>query len=427
MKIIYKTRQENLFQELINPNFKISRDYQILDQALSDDRIIKRISSDFPAVRQGRHRTAVEQTLRILVLKHQKQLSYRNLERQLTYDMEDRWLCKIDKGVPCFKTLQNQISCVGEDTIRNINAIVMERARSLKLTEGKRLRVDSTVTEMNIHYPTDASLIGDGIRMVGHLLGKEDLLPRGYRWVKAGLKRQMNLLRTVGRRNKEVATRIIHKVVSIGKKAIHQTRGLGDKIVQFKKQLLQRVIKQTEQVLNGCKQIKNRIVSLVEPTARVIRRGKSGKSAEFGKFVQIQEDEHFVTDWQVNDTKQDESYLIEALKRHRRIHKRLPREVATDRGYSSEENLKKLRAMGIQRIGIPKRGKCNKTEQKRQKEYWFKKSQRWRAGGEAKISWLKRKFGLNRSLNRGENGLGRWVGAGILANNLIVMAKMLAV
>ena len=182
MKTLFIKRQTNLFEQFANPQFKVSEDYQIIDQVLSDENIVLELSKDFPDTVTGRNRTPVEQTLRVLVLKRQRGLDYRSLERTLKVNLEDRWFCKVSgDNSPCFKTLQNQISQISEQAIKAINARVMSEARKRKLTKGKKMRVDSTVAEANIHYPTDSSLIIDSIKKINKTLTKLNIIPKSYR------------------------------------------------------------------------------------------------------------------------------------------------------------------------------------------------------------------------------------------------------
>ena len=425
MKILYTDRQLGIFEELLLSQSPISEEYKILDEVLSDRILVRELAKDLPKTVVGRNRMSAERILRILILRHQKQISYRQLERQLKYDIEDRWFCLINEKVPCFKTLQNQLALISEDTIKNINDCVLAKARAKKITQGKRLRVDSTVTEMNIHYPTDASLIQDGIRVIHRLIEKSGIKIFSLKKLKSKLKKPFAILRTIGRKNKEIREKMLLKIISIGEEVAAKTKAIKDKVIAKYHQLLRRVIKQGKQVVRGVTIIKDRIVSIFEPTARPIRRGKAGKSTEFGKVVQIQEDEIFVTNWQISATMNDEAFLSGAINKHKKLFQKAPEEVATDRGYWSPENFDLLKRVKVKHISLPKKGKLNPIEKQRQQNYHFKKLQRWRAGGEAKISWLKRKFGLRRCLDKGELGYGRWVGAGILANNMMVMAKLL--
>src|SRR3990172_6776146 len=165
MKILYTDRQLGIFEELLLSQSPISEEYKILDEVLSDRILVRELAKDLPKTVVGRNRMSAERILRILILRHQKQISYRELERQLKYDIEDRWFCLINEKVPCFKTLQNQLALIGEDTIKNINDYVLAKARAKKITQGKRLRVDSTVTD----------LIGDGIRVLHRLIEKSGI------------------------------------------------------------------------------------------------------------------------------------------------------------------------------------------------------------------------------------------------------------
>jgi len=92
--------------------------------------------------------------------------------------------------------------------------------------------------------------------------------------------------------------------------------------------------------------------------------------------------------------------------------------VAGDRGFYSQANEDWLHDNGVRQVSIPARGKISEARRAYQKQSWFKRLQRFRAGGEAKISLLKRKFGLRRSLMRGDAGVKIWVGQGIFIHNL---------
>ena len=118
MRVTYTNRQLSVFEEQILSQTSISEDCKILDSVLNDKTLVKELAKDLPQTFVGRHRTSAERILRILVLKHQKQLSYRALERQLKYDIEDRWFCLMNENVPCFKTLQNQLVLINEETIK---------------------------------------------------------------------------------------------------------------------------------------------------------------------------------------------------------------------------------------------------------------------------------------------------------------------
>ena len=426
MKTLFVARQTNLFEQFANPQFTISEDYQIIDQVLDNEEIVIELAKDFPDVATGRNRTPAEQTLRFLVLKHQRGLDYRTLERTLKVNLEDRWFCKINNDqVPCFKTLQNQISQISEKTIKAINNRVMQEAIKRKLTKGKKMRVDSTVTESNIHYPTDSSLITDGIKKITKILTKLNIIPKGYRAFKRKIRQQINIIRTIGRKNKEVREKAIKEIVKMGKTVINKVKHFKRISVKEIRKILEKIVEQTELVLQG-KKPEHRIVSIHDLDARPIVKGKANKPCEFGQEVQVQEDEHFITNWEINNQSSDTGFFSKAIDKHKELFHKPPDIAATDRGYWSPENKEYAEKAGVKDIAIPKKGKLNEEEKEFQNTIQFKKGQRFRAGGEAKISLLKRKYKLDRCKYQGSVGMARWVGGGILACNLITMARLIA-
>jgi len=426
MKVLFIERQTNVFEQFANPQFTVSEDYRIIDQVLENEEIIKELAKDFPDVLTGRNRTPVEQTLRFLVLKHQRALDYRSLERTLKVNLEDRWFCKISgSDVPCFKTLQNQISQISEETIKAINDRIMTEAKRLKLTKGKKMRVDSTVTESNIHYPTDSSLMVDGIKKINKTLHKLNIIPQGYRTFKRKIRQQINIIRTIGRKNKEVRQKAIREIVKMGKTVISKTKHFKRKSIKETRKILEKIIEQTELVLQGEKP-KDRIVSIYDVNARPIPKGKANKPCEFGREVQIQEDEQLVTNWEINNKTSDAEFFPKAIDKHQKLFDKPPDTIATDRGYWSPRNKEYAKKAGVKNISIPKKGKLNEQEKEFQNTTQFKNGQRFRAGGEAKISLLKRTYKLDRCRYKGRAGMALWVGGGILACNLITMARLMS-
>lgn len=424
MKKLFVARQSNLFEKFAFPHFEISADYKIIDAVLEDEALIVELAKDFPDVATGRNRTPIEQTLRFLVLKHQKQLDYRGLERTLQANLEDRWFCKINDNPPVFKTIQNQISSLSDKTIHAINHRIMQEARRRKFTKGKRMRVDSTITESPIHYPTDASLLMDAMRVVVRTVKQtETLLPSGFRTFKRKIQQARQRIRTIGRRNKEVREKAIRELMQMGRHIAEKSKRIRAQAVVVQRELLERIITQTEQVLSLVR-VKDRIVSIFDTTARPFRKGKAGKRVEFGREVQIQEDERFITEWAIHNKPSDTAYFTHAIEQHKHVHGKAPREAAADRGYWSPQNEQTARQAGVVHVSIARKGKQAHTEQGVQELRKWKALQRWRAGGEARISLFKRKYGGRRSPYKGESGMDRWVGAGILACNLAAFARV---
>jgi IS5 family transposase len=190
--------------------------------------------------------------------------------------------------------------------------------------------------------------------------------------------------------------------------------------------LTDRVVKQTEEVQSGNRHIPNRVVSLCDPDARLIRKGKLKSPTEFGYKVVIQETEdRLVTGYEVcqgNPT--DDAVLVPAVLRHKKVFGRAPKQVTADRGMSSASNERAIEALGVKQAALPRRGKLIADRTAHQKQRWFRSLQRWRAGIEGTISLLKRKYGMSRTRLRGHSGTRCWVAGAVWANNLTRLATM---
>ena len=189
----------------------------------------------------------------------------------------------------------------------------------------------------------------------------------------------------------------------------------------------ERIVEQTKQVLGGNPHVKNRLVSLFDPDARPIRKGKVKVAAgtEFGYKVVVADDERgFVTDYDVTSGNPEDSTLLKAsVERHIERVGHAPKGVAVDRGMASAGNDRALADLGVERRSLPKTGKKNATEQAKERAWWFRRLQRFRAGGEGRISLLKRKYGWRRSRLRGLDGTKTWVGWGVITHNLVKYAR----
>jgi IS5 family transposase len=169
-------------------------------------------------------------------------------------------------------------------------------------------------------------------------------------------------------------------------------------------------------------------VSVFEPHTEIIRKGKASKPTEFGKLVEVQEAENqIITDYQVFAERPiGRQLLVPAVEEHQRRFGRVPRLVAADAGFYSQGNEKKVQEMGVRWVAVPNRSTRSPERRKLEKRRWFRAAQRWRTGSEGRISVLKRRHGLNRCRYRGLPGMKRWVGLGVIADNLIQIGTHLA-
>jgi len=149
-----------------------------LDRLLDDDGILQRVKADLArraphSLTRGRHSTPVEAILRLLVVKRLYQWSYAQTEHFVSDSLVLRQFCRLYlQPVPDDTTLIRWANLIGPETLQQINDRVVELAKQLKVTRGRKLRVDSTVVETTIHYPTDSALVGDGVRVLSRLLHK---------------------------------------------------------------------------------------------------------------------------------------------------------------------------------------------------------------------------------------------------------------
>ncbi|MDD3926784.1 MAG: ISNCY family transposase [bacterium] len=426
---------------------ELPEDLQKISDILDDPIFMAPYIANFNT-RIGRPTIPVDTLHRLMFLKHAYGLSYRALVERVEDSITWRIFCRVEK-LPHHTTLVKLDKRYGSSTVEELNKKVLLAAKEKKVLTGRKMRVDTTVVEADIHYPTDISLLHDGIKAITRsikrikaagaaqderftdhtrkakkiLLGATRVcrkrLKSGAKDVKAAVKQMQKLAEDVSSAAQRVIDATGHKANETIPPVFHNAR----KMIERTKA----IIDQTEQVISGNYHIENRIVSLHDTDARPIVKGKTGKPVEFGEKVLIQENEKgIVTSYEVYDSNpNDDTLLKPALDKHVQIFGKAPSSVATDRGFSSVANERMLQEAGVKKISLPRKGKKSKARQQHERQSWFKRLQRFRAGGEATISYLKRRFGLRRSLYHQHEGMKRWVGHGIMVMNLIRIAAML--
>lgn len=192
---------------------------------------------------------------------------------------------------------------------------------------------------------------------------------------------------------------------------------------------VQQVLRQARaRILRGDTRADGKLLSLFEPSTEVIRKGKAGKPNEFGKLVKLQEaEQQVITDDEIFDQRPSDSDLVlPAIEAHTRVCGRVPRLVTADAAFYSHANDDAAHAKGVTRVCIPNRSTKSPARKREQKKRWFKNGQRWRTGCEGRISVVKRRHGLTRSRYKGDAGMKRWVGLGVIADTLINISRVLA-
>ena len=192
--------------------------------------------------------------------------------------------------------------------------------------------------------------------------------------------------------------------------------------------LEEQVIAQTQQrVLHGKPAAaSDKVLSLFEPHTALICRGKP-KEAEFGRKIWYAEVEGgLISEYRLLKGNPDESQLLlPSVRHHCQLFGKPPEEVCGDRGIHSPENEQQARTLGVRRVSLPQPGYKSNLRRQYERQPWFRAAQRFRNGIEGRISQLRRARHLDRCLARGELGMERWIGWGIIANNLATIAQFL--
>jgi transposase, IS5 family len=404
---------------------------------------------------RGRLQTPAEVVLRLMLLKHIRNWSYQVVEREVRANLVYREFTRIGtQKVPDAKTLGRLGQAIGPEVVERLHRRMVELAREHQVVQGRKLRVDTTVVETNIHYPTDSSLLGDGARVLTRLSKRIAKAVSGLkikvrdrmRTVRrkvvaiaiasrqkgaAGEEKRKKIYRgllSVVRKVRNQAQRVLAEVKESSQRQRRKVKKAAQELAAMAGRVTQ-VIKQTRvRIFEGNTKSPEKLVSVFEPHTEIIRKGKASKPTEFGKLVKIQEAENqIVTHYEVYEEKPaDTALLVEAVKKHEELLGRTPELVAADAGFYTQANERELEQQGVKHISISNRSTKSEARRKHQKQRWFKKGQRWRTGCEGRISVLKRRHGLDRCLYRGQEGMKRWMGWGVIADNLMHIGGWIA-
>ena len=454
-----RQRDRSLFEVLLPDGHKLWPDWlRKIDTLLEDEAVIETVAQAMEtrwpqSRRRGRLGTPAEVVLRMLILKHLFDWSYDDLEQEVRANLVYRAFTRIDAGdVPDAKTILKIARALGPDVIEDLHRRVVDVAKRAGVTHGRRFRIDTTVVETNVHYPTDSSLLQDGVRVLtramrrasaalGDVRGRvrdrrrsvgrrvliisrqarsletREALVRSYR-------RLMATTRAVMREAQTMVRRISQRLRTAAAATVSTLTGARDQL-QAMQPLVTRILDQTRaRLLGGDIHVPDKVLSVFEPHTEAIRKGKIAKPTEFGKLVTIQESEHqIITAYQVHDRRPPDTTLwTPALDRHIAMFDRPPDIAAGDRGFASAANEDAANARGVRRVILPRPGRQTPARRAHERQRWFRRGQRWRVGCEGRISVIKRRHGLRRCRYRGADGTARWVGLGVIANNLMSTA-----
>jgi len=459
--IIQRYKTDEYFSALVECTSEMDCELVEIDKLLEDEKLFVLLQTDLSqryrlTTKTGRHSTPVEVILRMLVLKHLRGLSYKQTVRNVKETLVLRQFCRVYLNrVPDKSMLIRWSKLIKPDTLKQFNERLLEMARQLKLTKGRKMRTDGTVVETNIHYPTDSSLLADGVRVLSRTLVRAKALLKDKPQVNPNLFRNRNRTakRTARRINEQLrrrgkdegvqAKKAYQQLVRITKASIKQAttvQALLEELIspQAKRlvKILSEFVPRIEQVIDQtCRRIfgqeklaaTSKLLSLFEAHSDIICRGKLNRTAEFGHKVWLCEvDGGLISDYRVlcgnpHDTLQWST----SLEKHIEQFGRAPLLASADRGVYSQPNETIATQKGVKRVILPKSGYKSKQRQQQEKQPSFRRGRYWHNGVEGRISVLKRCYGLRRCLYYGEIGFERWLGWGVIAGNLAVMARAL--
>jgi IS5 family transposase len=456
-----------------------------LDRLLDDDRLYQQVRGDLARRYRltpvhGRHSTPGEVVLRLLVVKHVYTWSYAETVQRVADSLVLRWFCRVYfRQAPDATTLLRWAQTVRPTTLQALIDRVALLAKQAKVTQARKLRVDATVVETPIHYPTDSGLLGDGVRVLTRLVTRAKPLlqnqlasrRRVFRNRMRAMRRTLQALYRVVRRKAHTAVAqqrpLYERLIHIAEQSVQQARivrralepvedppdqpassdatpsaaagqgagarkaaaRLGTALDRFLP-LVAQVIHQARSRVLEAQPIpaQEKLVSLFEPHTRILRRHKTGTPVEFGRQVVLDEVEGgIVTRYRVLGPGEVERHeLAPAVAHHRAVFGPPPHLLTADRGFHVTGQEVPLHAMGVRHVVVPTSGRATTQQRAQEHQRAWKRRYRWRAGIEGRIHSLRRDYGLRRCCSHGEVGLLRDVGWGILASDLRHIAHCLA-
>jgi IS5 family transposase len=429
---------------------RLRRIDEVLDDDALVDGVLEAMRVRFPqSSRRGRRGTPAEVALRMLILKHLKDWSYEQLEWEVKGNLVYRHFCRIDAGkVPDAKTMVRLGQLLDGPALRGVFERLVQLAVGRRVTRGRKMRVDTTVVETPIRYPSDSRLCEDvaqGVcRAIERLRSEGVTAPSGFRNVRRSVTRRVREITYVSRRpiareaKRRALQRPYRRLLTITRRTIRQANkaverakrhrnlgGLARRSVRQLERLVRlgkKVVAQTkERVFKGNAKSSDKLVSIFEPQTKILRRGKAGKPTEFGQMVKVQEAEGgLITDVGVVEGT-DHALLVPSVERHKDVFGHVPSVVATDRGFFKIANIRLIEAMGVLCAAVPKPGHRSPSWLKRERQRTFRRARAWRAGGEARIARLKNTFGMRRSRYKGDSGVSRCAHWAAIANNLMAI------
>jgi IS5 family transposase len=432
--------------------------------ALLDDPLFYAPFTPFFDAAIGRPSIPMETYLRLMFLKTRYRLGYEALCREVADSIGWQRFARIPFGtrVPHPTTLMKITTRCGDAAVAGLNEALLAKAAQAKLLRTDRVRVDTTVVEAEVAYPTDSGLLAKAVGKIARTVERVNAAGGATRTSSRDRRRaasrrareissKLKLRTAVGKDEaRQAVTRITGElaelaraasrdataVVRNGKRALRKATGptkgrLHRALDELSStlELTDKLLQQTRtRLAGGTPDSATRVVSLNDPDARPIRKGRLGKPVEFGYKAQVADNaDGVIVDHTVEQgNPSDGPMLAPAVERIALRTGKPPRAVTADRGYGDAAVEAELEALGVKKVVIPRKAKPGQARREFEHRRAFRQMVKWRTGCEGRISNLKRNYGWNRTLLTGLEGARIHCGHGVFAHNLIKIGALAA-
>jgi IS5 family transposase len=396
----------------------------------------------------GRYGLTADQVLRCAILKQYRELTYEELAFYLEDSAAFRFFARLEMGVyPSKSVLQDNIKSLSEATWEALHQLILGYAAKKKIETGKKVRIDSTAIESNIHRPSDSSLLWDGIRIMTRWMAEgHQLRPcPDYRFSdhrRVAKKRSMTILNARKTKTRVAAYRDLvgaaHKVCGYAREAIpvlgtYRNNSFQDgctahllaQKLERALRILKKVIDQTERRVFRDEKVpaSEKVLSFFESHSDIIVKSRRG--TEYGHKVFFTGGaSNLILDCVITrGNPADSEQYVEMLERHHQYFGAMPRQISADGGFASKNNLSFAKEHEVKDAVFSKRRGLGVLDMARS-NWVYKRLKHFRAGIEANISALKRRFGLSRCTWSGWRGFRRYVWSNVVSYNLLVLARI---
>ena len=418
-----------------------------IDRLLDDPRFFRPFRSFFDPI-EGRPSIPMETYLRLLFLKYRFGLGYEQLCVQVTDSLSWRRFCRIglEARVPDESTIRKLTRRLGPDVVDDLNSLLLGLAAEDGHLSLDKVRVDTTVVEADIKYPTDSGLLTKAVSRIAVLMRRVEAagMPVAYSdrtlqarhhqheigvWLRRRSDEAKTEVLTITGLLADLAEASLAEYDAIGKSKRRPKRAARrrlDELEVLAERTRRLIVQARTRIDGGVPPGATRLVSLHEPDARPIAKGRLGKPVEFGYKAQVCDNtDGLIVDHSVHiGNPHDTILLLPAVKRIIKHCGAAPVLLTADRGYNETGMETDLTDSGVGRVVIPKTGKPSAARVALERSESFVAAVKWRTGAEGRISHLKRDLGWRRTRLRNHDGARIWCGHGVFAHNLTKLNKL---